>query len=290
MHLGNLLCALVAYLSVKSVGGTFVVRIEDLDTVRCPRSAGEKILDILSSFGIRSDVPVVWQSDRGELYRRKLSVLDGLGLIYPCFCTRAQLHAAEAPRLNDGGVVYAGTCRDLSAERRAELELVRAPCTRVIVPDEDVRFVDGIWGECEQNLARECGDFIVRRSDGVFAYQLAVAVDDGEAGVTEVVRGDDLLSSTARQIYLMRLLGYTPPKYYHIPLVVDSDGRKLSKSEGDRISERLRRMPKERILGGLAYAAGLIDSDRAADLSELVSVFSFDKIRRGVIRLPALLS
>ncbi len=286
MHFGNLLCALVAYLSVKSKGGTFIVRIEDLDTVRCPRSAGEKILETLYKFGIESDLPPIWQSERGGIYGDRMRMLESAGLTYPCYCTRAQLHAAEAPRLSDGGVVYSGACRHLTAERRAELERVRKPCIRISVPDETVRFEDGIAGCYSQNLAIECGDFIIRRSDGVYAYQLAVVVDDGESGVTEVVRGADILTSTPRQIYLMRLLGYEQPEYFHIPLVCDSKGRKLSKSEGDRISERLKSLPPERILGALAYAAGITDSGAAIELSELVEVFSMDRVKRGAIILP----
>ncbi|MCH5350729.1 MAG: tRNA glutamyl-Q(34) synthetase GluQRS [Clostridiales bacterium] len=286
MHLGNLLCALVAYLSAKSKGGKFIVRIEDLDPIRSPRAGGEKILDTLCRFGLVSDEPPIFQSDRSELYREKALVLERMGLTYPCYCSRAELHAAEAPRVCDGAVVYSRKCFFLSAEEKAKKELVRKPCLRVKVPNEVISFTDAVYGDYSQNLETECGDFIIRRSDGVYAYQLAVTVDDGEQGVTEVVRGEDLLSSTPRQIYLMRLLGYMEPKYLHIPLVCDSFGRKLSKTEGDRIAESLKRLPKERILGALGYAIGIIERDRAADLSELTGLFSADKITRGAVRLP----
>ena len=286
MHLGNLLCALVAYLSAKSKGGKFIVRIEDLDQIRSPRAGGEKILDTLSRFGLMSDDTPIFQSDRSELYRQKAELLERAGLTYPCYCSRAELHAAEAPRREDGAVVYSGKCKSLLPEEKARLASTRKPCLRLAVPDEVITFTDSVRGEYSQNLMSECGDFIIRRSDGVYAYQLAVTVDDGECGVTEVVRGDDLISSTPRQIYLMSLLGYNVPEYTHIPLVCDADGRKLSKTEGDRIAENLKHIAPERILGALAYAAGIIDTDRAADLSELTALFSADKIKRGAIFLP----
>ncbi len=286
MHLGNLLCALIAYLSAKSKGGKFIVRIEDLDPIRCPRSAGEKILDTLGKFGLVSDAPPIFQSERGELYRRKADELTRAGLTYPCFCSRAELHAAEAPRAGDGSVVYARTCRNLSDAERAFLSVRRKPCLRVAVPNTEICFTDTVCGVYKQNLETDCGDFIIRRSDGVYAYQLAVTVDDGESGVTEVVRGDDLISSTPRQIYLMQFFGYAPPEYTHIPIVCDSRGRKLSKTDGDRIAENLHRLPPERILGGLAFAAGIIDTDRAVDLAELTVLYSPKKIKRGAILLP----
>lgn len=280
LHFGNLLCALVAYLSAKSGGGEYLVRIEDLDPLRSPRSAADKILNTLDRFGLAGDAAPVYQSDRVELYEQKLKLLEAGGLTYPCFCSRAQLHAAEAPRLGDGGVVYPGTCRNLSEDERKERAKKRSPAVRVAVPDEEISFIDGLYGEVRQNLEKECGDFLIRRSDGIFAYQLAVTVDDGEQGVTEVVRGSDLLGSAPRQLWLLRTLGYAPIEYYHIPLVFDHRGRKLSKSDGDHISERLARLAPERILGALAYAADIIETDRAAELAELVEQFSFEKIKR----------
>ncbi len=286
LHAGNVLCALIAYLSVKSRGGRFLLRIEDLDAVRCPKVSAQKILDILGAFGLDGDEPPLRQSERGGVYRAKEEILRSKNLVYPCFCTRAQLHASEAPRLGDGGVVYSGVCRSLTEEQAAEKAKMRKPCLRVAVPDSDITFHDGIAGVFTQNLSRECGDFIIRRSDGVYAYQLAVSVDDGESGVTEVVRGADLLSSTPRQIWLMNLLGYNTPKYYHIPLVCDPFGRKLSKSEGDGIAHRLAVSSPERLLGSLAYAAHIIPADVPASLPELTGAFSWEKIPKTRILLP----
>ena len=285
MHAGNLLCALLAFLSVKSAGGKFLVRIEDLDRDRCPRKSAEKILGVLDALGLKSDEPPLWQSGRAEVYREKEIQLGKKARIYPCFCTRAQLHAAEAPRLSDGGVIYSGACRNLTDVQIREKSASRRPCYRVEVPDERIEFKDIIAGGTAQNLRKECGDFILRRSDGVYAYQFAVAVDDGESGVTEVVRGDDLLLSTPRQIWLMRLLGYTPPVYCHIPLVCDGSGRKLSKSEGDSAARLVETYPKERVLGLLAYSAGLLERNRAASLDELTELFCWDKVRKDKIIL-----
>lgn len=285
MHAGNLLCALLSYLSVKQKGGRFLVRIEDLDRERCPRSSAEKILETLDKLGLSGDEPPLWQSERGDIYRAKQEELAKNARVYPCFCTRSQLHAAEAPRLADGGIIYSGACRNLTAEKIAELSKTRRPCLRVEVPDEKIGFCDLIAGRTAQNLKEDCGDFILRRSDGVFAYQFAVAVDDGESGVTEVVRGNDLLLSTPRQIWLMRLLGYTPPEYCHIPLVCDGEGRKLSKSEGDSAAKLVESFPREKVLGFLAYCAGLLDKNRPATLDELTETFSWEKVKKDRILL-----
>lgn len=286
MHAGNLLCAFLAYLSVKSRGGKFLVRIEDLDAARCPRSSAQKILHTLHRLGMDSDEPPLWQSERTNFYSEKEKALRSVARVYPCFCTRAQLHTARAPRMSDGGVLYNGACRNLTREQTERLRALHSPCERVAVPDCDVTFTDGIAGNVTQNLARECGDFILRRSDGVYAYQFAVAADDGESGVTEVVRGADLLSSAPRQIWLMQLLGYAPPVYYHIPLVCDASGRKLSKSEGDSAMRLVERMPPESILGALAFAAGLTQKEKPASLNELVREFSWNKVHKDTILLP----
>lgn len=280
LHAGNLMCALLAYLSAKHRGGKFVIRIEDLDEARCSREAAEKTIDLLKALGLESDEPIVFQSERGDFYRQQEAQLRNRVRVYPCFCTRAELHAAEAPRLSDGGFLYAGACRHLTEEEIKAREKRRRPCYRVEVPDLCLKFTDAFAGEFVQNLKEECGDFMLRRSDGVYAYQFAVSVDDGDSGITEVVRGDDLLSSTPRQIWLMRLLGYTPPIYYHIPLVCDAAGRKLSKSEGDSAARLVEQYPRERILGYLAYSAGVIERKRSASLEELEDCFSWKNVRK----------
>lgn len=286
MHAGNILCALIAYLSVKSKGGRFLVRIEDLDAPRCPRSCSLEILNVLDALGLKSDAPTVFQSDRADAYKIAESALGERAKLYPCFCTRAELHAAHAPRLTDGGTVYSGACKDLTAQQAAELSATRKPCVRIEVPDRRIAFVDGLYGEYSQNLADECGDFIIKRSDGIYAYQLAVVADDGESGVTEVVRGADLLSSTPRQIFLQRLLDLPVPEYYHIPLVCDADGRKLSKSQNDSAERLLNEFDAETVLGGLACSAGIIPVLRPTSLDELTQKFDWKNVVRDRIVLP----
>ena len=289
MHLGNLMCCLLAWLSAKSKGGQVLLRIEDLDTVRCPRVYADAIVDDLAWLGLAADgpTPTVYQSERSGIYQQYYDVLLKKGLVYPCFCSRSQLHAASAPHRSDGQVVYAGTCRGLSDAEVARRSLTRAPAFRVQVPDEEIAFTDGHLGRYAENLARDCGDFYLRRADGVFAYQLAVVVDDALMGVTEVVRGSDLLSSTPRQLWLYRELGLTAPQFYHLPLLLAPDGRRLSKRDGDQSLENLRaRYTPQEIIGKLAYVCGLQDTPDPASPQELVPGFSWDKVPKQDILLP----
>ena len=272
MHLGNVFSALMAWLSVRSAGGTMVLRIEDLDPDRCRPEYAEQMKDDLRWLGLDWDVEQTPQSRRTEAYRECFERLREMGLVYPCYCSRGELHAASAPHASDGNVIYAGTCRDLTEEERAAK--TRRPAWRLIVPDEEIAFHDGLQGEYRENLARECGDFIIRRSDGVYAYQLAVVTDDAEAGVTQIVRGRDLLSSTPRQIYLQRLLGLPTPEYYHVPLLVAPDGRRLSKREHDLDMGALReRCTPEALLGCLAQLSGLRPTAEPVTAGELAAVF-----------------
>ena len=289
MHLGNLCCCLLAWLSAKSKGGQVLLRIEDLDTLRCPRVFADAIVDDLAWLGLSADGPdpVPYQSERSELYQHYYDVLADRGLVYPCFCSRSQLHAASAPHRSDGQVVYQGTCRGLSPEEIAAKQKHKAPAWRVQVPDEVIGFTDGHMGWYEENLARDCGDFYLRRGDGVFAYQLAVVVDDALMGVTEVVRGADLLSSTPRQLWLYRELGLPAPQFYHLPLLLAPDGRRLSKRDGDQSLANLRaRFSPEEVVGRLAFAVGLQDAPRPRTPQSLVSDFSWARIPKHDILLP----
>ena len=289
MHLGNLCCCLLAWLSAKSKGGQVLLRIEDLDTLRCPRVFADAIVDDLAWLGLSADGPdpVPYQSERSELYQHYYDVLADRGVVYPCFCSRSQLHAASAPHRSDGQVVYQGTCRGLSPEEIAAKQKHKAPAWRVQVPDEVIGFTDGHMGWYEENLARDCGDFYLRRGDGVFAYQLAVVVDDALMGVTEVVRGADLLSSTPRQLWLYRELGLPAPQFYHLPLLLAPDGRRLSKRDGDQSLANLRaRFSPEEVVGRLAFAVGLQDAPRPRTPQSLVSDFSWARIPKHDILLP----
>lgn len=279
MHLGNVFSAMLAWLSIRSCGGRLVLRIEDLDPDRCRPAYADTLKRDLEWLGLTWDTEQTPQSRRSEAYREMFSRLEDRGLIYPCYCSRTELHAASAPHASDGTVLYAGTCRNLTPEERAAR--TKAPCWRVRVPDEDVSFTDGVQGEYTQNLARGCGDFILRRADGVYAYQLAVVTDDAEAGVTQVVRGSDLLSSTPRQIWLQRQLGFPKPDYYHVPLLVAPDGRRLSKRERDLDMGALReRYTPQALLGLLAHACGLLSHSEAVRADELAKEFSWRMVRK----------
>ena len=221
MHLGNLLCSLLAWLSAKHESGRVVLRIEDLDAERCPRKFADLLeadlrwLGLLWDEGGSTGGPSgpYYQSERSEIYETYFKKLTEMGLIYPCFCSRSQLHAASAPHRSDGTPVYSGACRGLSAEEVRRRAAQRPPAWRLRVGEETVSFTDGHLGRYEEYLPDDCGDFVVRRGDGVFAYQLAVVVDDARMGVTQVVRGADLLQSTPRQLYL-----YKPVSYTHLTL------------------------------------------------------------------------
>jgi glutamyl-tRNA synthetase len=284
MHLGNVFAAMIAWLSVRSRDGTLVLRMEDLDT---PRTSGEyaRILrEDLLWLGLHWDTESQPQNQRSAIYQEYFDKLRVQKLLYPCYCTRSQLHSVNAPHLSDGTYVYPGTCRDIKNP-----PLDRKPAWRVRVPDRVWTVEDRVQGHYTLNLDNECGDMVVRRADGVYVYQLAVTVDDGEAGVTEVVRGMDLLSSAPRQMYLQELLGFTHPEYGHVPMLLAPDGRRLSKRDKDLDLGVLRqRMTPEALLGSLAFSAGLIDRNVPVSAMELAQVFSWDKLRKEDIYLEKL--
>ena len=277
MHLGNVFAALIAWLSVRSRDGEMVLRMEDLDTQRTSAEFAETLRDDLRWLGFTWDRETPAQSQRSAVYDNYFEILREKGLLYPCYCTRSQLHSVNAPHLSDGTYVYPGTCRNLTEGDRAAFR--RPPAWRVVVPDRVWTVEDKIQGTYRCNLATECGDMVVRRADGVYVYQLAVTVDDGEAGVTEVVRGMDLLSSAPRQMYLQELFGFPHPEYAHVPMLLAPDGRRLSKRDRDLDLGILRqRLTREALLGALAFAAGLIDQEVSVSLKELTKEFSWKKL------------
>lgn len=286
MHLGNVYSALMAWLSVRSQNGRMVLRIEDLDD-RCRRGKfDEQLIDDLRWLGLDWDEGPYYQSDRLELYREAVRTLTDQGLVYPCFCTRAELHAASAPHASDGTPLYSGSCRGLNADEISRRRELRAPALRLKVPDADdpagiINFIDRTYNEASECLATDCGDFLIQRSDGVFAYQLVVTVDDEHMGVTEVVRGRDLLGSSARQIYLQNLLGYRHPCYAHVPLLAAPDGRRLSKRDRDcDMGELAARFgTPEKLLGNLAHIAGIAPDPSPRSASQLVDIFDWNAIR-----------
>ncbi|MFM0314776.1 tRNA glutamyl-Q(34) synthetase GluQRS [Paraburkholderia nemoris] len=229
LHFGSLVSALASWLDARAHGGAWLVRVEDIDGPRTVPGAAEEILSTLEHFGMHADEPPVWQSDRIARYQEALEQLKAAGLIYPCGCTRKEIaDSLLHTHARNTTLAYPGTCR-------SGLHGKPARAWRLRVPDGDaavITFVDRWQGKQTQNLATEVGDFVLRRADDQWAYQLAVVVDDADAGITHIVRGADLMDSTARQIYLQRCLGVPTPEYLHVPVVTNDQGEKLSKQNG----------------------------------------------------------
>ena len=296
LHLGNVFCFLLAWLYARKDGGSIVLRIEDLDTVRCSKEAADRLAEDLRWLGLDWDEGAYlgaggeeyFQSCRSEIYARFLAQLEEKGLVYPCFCSRNDLHAANAPHLSDGRIIYPGTCRTLTEEERKAKGALRRPAYRLRTADRDISFQDGLYGRQSYNLAQESGDFILRRSDGVYAYQLAVVADDYLMGVNQVVRGADLLSSTAMQLYLYELLGLAAPSFAHVPLLTAADGRRLAKRDGDMELSALKEKfgSAEVIIGWLGCLAGQLERPEPLTAQELLREFKPEKIPRQNIVVP----
>lgn len=238
LHAGSMVAALASWLDARAHGGRWLVRIEDVDTPRCVPGADREILRQLAACGLHPDEPPVWQSRRGDLYARALETLHAAGLAYGCRCTRREialaLSAAGHDRSRHGELVYPGTCRPGGAQTVpwAEARAVRLLTVQADGAEVCIDWTDERLGPQQQNVTREVGDFVLRRADGLWAYQLAVVVDDAAQGITHVVRGEDLADNTPRQVWLQRCLGLPTPRYRHTPLVLDAHGEKLSKQTG----------------------------------------------------------
>ncbi|MCI9156736.1 MAG: tRNA glutamyl-Q(34) synthetase GluQRS [Lawsonibacter sp.] len=281
MHLGNLWSCLLAWLAARNAGGGMVLRLEDLDPDRCKQEYCDQVMRDLEWLGLDWDGQPVYQSKRTDAYAEAFHQLERQGLSYPCFCTRAERLAASAPHRSDGAAVYDGRCGRLTDAERAEMEKTRRPAWRVRVPEKTITICDLLYGNYKENLKRDCGDFILRRSDGVYAYQLAVVVDDAAMGVSQVVRGSDLLSSAPRQLWLQEMLGLPHPEYGHLPLLLSPDGRRLAKRDRDQELGRLQEQyAAPELVGRLAHAANLIDRAEAITPWELVPLFSWEKLPR----------
>jgi len=219
VHYGTLVAAVCSYLQAKNNNGEWFIRIDDVDTLRVVDDADHDILHTLEHFGFEWDGEVIYQTQQIDNYQQALEELISQSLVFPCTCSRKLLAKTDSN-------IYPGTCRHRTLAESEEHAL------RILSQDIDIKFDDVVMGQRSQNIERQCGDFIIKRRDGLFAYQLAIVVDDAIQGITEVVRGADLLDSTPRQIYLQRLLNYPTPRYCHLPLVVDDLGNKISKSGG----------------------------------------------------------
>ncbi len=284
IHLGNAFSYLLAWLSARKEEGEILLRMEDLDTLRCSDAFAQDIREDLLWLGLDWDYETPPQRNRTDAYEAALEVLRSRANVFPCWCTRGSLNLISAPHASDGHPIHPAACRERSEEERRSMK--GKPAFRLEAPDLHIAFRDGVYGDYAENLRDACGDFVLRRADGVFVYQLAVVVDDGAAGVTQIVRGCDLLSSTPRQLYLYRLLGLEAPDYYHVPMLTDPEGRKLSKRDGDMEIRSLRsRMQPQEVLGKLAFAAGLIPKEEALSARELLEEFSWETLRREDIVL-----
>lgn len=274
LHFGSLVAAVGSCLEARSRGGEWLLRMEDVDTPRCSSAAADAILRTLEVFGFEWDGAPVWQSRRGEAYAEALETLKGSGDAFACACTRREL--ADSMLAPDGAAIYPGTCRaGLPAGREAR-------SWRLRVGDVCLGFDDAIQGRIESNLARDAGDFVLRRADGLFAYQLAVVVDDAEAGITDVVRGADLLLSTARQIHLQRSLGFPTPAYAHLPVAVNAAGEKLSKQTLAAPLDPARPTPS------LVTALGFLGQAPPQDLAaaDVATVWAWARAHWQLARVP----
>jgi glutamyl-tRNA synthetase len=288
MHMGNLLAMLLAWLDARSQGGQIIFRMEDLDPARSKTEYKEAMAGDLRWLGLDWDEG--WpdirysQSQRTALYAHAFQRLYDQGLVYPCFCTRAQrLAAASAPHPGEPCGDRRCPCARLSKAQGEALALTRAPAWKIRVPDETIAVTDGHYGPFSQNLLESEGDFILRRADGVYAYQLAVTVDDMDMGVTRVVRGRDLLSSTPRQVWLIQTMGGTPPAYCHTPLLTSGDG-KLSKRLGSLSTQALRTQTSpQALVGQLAHLCGLLPQPEPITPQELLPLFSWERVTKSDI-------
>lgn len=292
MHLGNVYAALLSWLSAKSKGGEWVLRIEDIDPGRSRQEFADRIMDDLEWLGLTWDGDVEYQSKRQDIYDYYFELLRKEGLLYPCFCSRADLLATQAPHESDGRVVYKGTCRDLNP---ADYPQGITPAWRMRVPDETIETTDGHYGAYRVHLPTEIGDFIVRRKDGAFAYQLVVVVDDLTMGITEVVRGRDLLLSTSQQLFLAQTLRYLNTEkvfpevsYAHFPLLMNEAGQRLSKRDKSLDMGVLREQHSaQEIIGFIAHLAGITPTQHPITPQELLPFFRWEKIPTEDIRVKS---
>ncbi|NLF30850.1 MAG: tRNA glutamyl-Q(34) synthetase GluQRS [Planctomycetes bacterium] len=283
LHLGNARTFLVTFLLARTRRWRILLRVEDLDGPRVKAGAAAGAVEDLRWLGLDWDERVPDQSQRAEVYARAVRTLQAAGRAYPCICSRTDVErAASAPHPEDGIVLYGGACRGRWAdEEEARRVAGRPPAVRMAVGDAAIAFDDRIAGPQRFDLAATCGDFVIRKADGVAAYQLAVVLDDHAAGVTDVVRGDDLLDSTPRQLLLQQALGLSPPPtYWHLPLVIGPDGRRLAKRHGDtRLAHyRARGVTPERLLGLLAFWSGQLDRRRPVSLVDLLAGFDIGRL------------
>lgn len=304
LHLGNLRTALLAWLQARLSDAVYVLRMEDLDLPRMKPGSAEAMLDNLHWLGLDWDEgpglghhdDLYYQSKRTTYYDQALADLEARGLVYRCYCSRKDIQlAASAPHAGQGMPPYPGTCRDLSPAAEAAVKRakpLRKPAYRFKAPDRTFGFQDRLIGHFEQHLARDVGDFVVKRADGLYAYQLAVVIDDGLMGVTDVLRGRDLLDSTPRQMALFEALGFPIPNFWHVPLVMNDQGKRLAKRDGSTGLDVLRAkgLSSTQIIGLLASSLGWIPPGEAITpqaLRDLLTIQSFQKSLQHPVAEPS---
>lgn len=294
LHLGNARSFLLAWLQARAAGGEILLRIEDLDQARAAPGAVDGIVRDLDWLGLDWDNPLTpefCQSNRMESYRRAIEELRAQGLVYECFCSRRELREIASAPHGPAGPQYPGTCRDLMSEERALRRQAKEPALRFRVePGTVVEFRDLVAGVQREIVDETAGDFIIARADGVPSYQFAVVLDDLAMGITHVLRGDDLLGSTARQLLLFRTFGAEPPVYAHVPLILGPDGVRLAKRHGSVSLAELRAAGHDprAVVGWLAWSCGLIPEPVPLRPVDLVAEFSLDRISREATRLESL--
>jgi glutamyl-queuosine tRNA(Asp) synthetase len=284
LHLGNLRTALASWLSAKAVGGRWIIRMEDVDGPRCKPMFGEAQLRDLAALGLESDAPVLFQSRRHGAYQAALARLHAQGLLYPCSCSRKDLAAmASAPHAEDGLRPYPGTCRN------HPLPFLRPDALRCRLPEGAVDWEDLLLGPQCDDPAQLTGDPLLHRRDGCYAYHLAVVVDDGAQGVTEVVRGQDLRAVTGTHLRLQQALGLPCPAYAHLGLVTGPDGRRLGKRDQALGLALLahRGISAAQVLGWLGWSLGCLERPEPARLEDLAAAFRWDRVPPGPVAVPA---
>lgn len=289
LHVGNAFSFLIAYLQARQQNGSMRMRVEDIDTARCKSQYIDSLFKDFEWLGFSWDGEVLYQSKRLDAYEEAFSLLQQTNRIYPCFCSRADIHAASAPHQGEE-IIYPGTCRNLSYDELVKRSALKSPSYRIKVPSAQFCFDDLFQGHCSFDLSAMSGDFVIRRSDNVFAYQLAVVIDDAAMGVTTVVRGLDLLNSVPRQQFLQDCLHLPQITYGHLPLMVDQKGRRLAKRAGDISIEYFRTKPgfsPEAFWGKLAYSCGIVADEQPCTLDDLIKEARLDALKgKETVVLP----
>lgn len=286
LHLGNLRTALLAWLHARLNNGEFLLRFDDLDNPRVVEGSAQQIIADLQWLGLDWDGDIYYQSENYHCYEKAIEKLQNQSRLYPCFCSRKDIQQAiSAP--HGQLAVYSGACRDLSNEQRIQKSILKTPAIRYRVKDKKITFIDSILGSHTESLVESCGDFVVKRADGLFAYQLAVVIDDIEQGINTVVRGADLLDSTARQIVLFEQFNHALPTYVHVPLLLNDKGTRMAKRDGSDSIAVWQNANKtaQQLLAYLANSVGLLDEVQECSSQELLQSLNVAMLEKSLTQV-----